>query len=286
MGAPNFFLSVVVPFFNEKDALPEFIENYKNAFKGFKRTYELVLVDDGSTDDSVSILKDICKDIRNCRIVTLASNYGREAALCAGFRYADLQYTPEDLIKLADSIHPDFPDLVAGKVINDTSGDSKCERRAENARLAIADGGRLEDSICSLRVYSKRLLERAQRISGNTFSTASLLPRIARSLKEVEVSRYPRVKGTQTLKRGVNALPNSARSSWNTVSMISAGVFAAGLVIAVASALLSYTLYDAASEMAIRIAMSILFIGVFSGLSISAISVAMRRIAISAIPLF
>src|SRR5437016_13493567 len=101
---PPVDLSLVVPVYNERDSLPVLVEEVGRALAG--RSYEIVAVDDGSTDGSLDVLKALKRDHPELHIVAFAANAGQTAAFAAGFRAArgrvivtldaDLQHDPAD----------------------------------------------------------------------------------------------------------------------------------------------------------------------------------------------
>src|SRR2546428_7665406 len=109
---PPVDLSLVVPVFNERDSLPVLVEEVARALAG--RSYEIVAVDDGSTDGSLDVLKALKRDHPELHIVAFAANAGQTAAFAAGFRAArgpvavtldaDLQNDPADIPALLDEL--------------------------------------------------------------------------------------------------------------------------------------------------------------------------------------
>ena len=103
--------SVVVPIFNEADSLPELFKRVKKVMAGTRETWELILVDDGSTDGSTDIIRRFARQDRHVRPVIFARNFGHQIAITAGWDYAlgdavvtidgDLQDPPEAIPELA-----------------------------------------------------------------------------------------------------------------------------------------------------------------------------------------
>src|SRR5207245_9822771 len=110
---PPVDLSLVVPVYNERDSLPVLVEEVARALAG--RSYEIVAVDDGSTDGSLDVLKALKRDHPELHIVAFAANAGHTAAFAAGFRAArgrvtltldaDLQNRPAALHALLGGPH-------------------------------------------------------------------------------------------------------------------------------------------------------------------------------------
>lgn len=107
-------LSVVVPCYNEKDSLEEFYDSLTKKIKEEKISYELVMVDDGSSDDTLNILKSLADKDKNVKVISFSRNFGKESAMLAGLEYAkgdyiaimdaDLQHTPEVLFNMYEKL--------------------------------------------------------------------------------------------------------------------------------------------------------------------------------------
>jgi len=115
-------LSVVIPVFNDAEALPELVDRLILVLSALKTDYEIVFIDDGSEDDSVKIIKEKLSDLPNIVLVKLKQNYGQSNAIAAGLTQArgdfvvimdsDLQDFPEDIPVLLDKIINDNTDMV------------------------------------------------------------------------------------------------------------------------------------------------------------------------------
>ncbi len=107
-------LSVVVPCYNEALSLNEFYDSLSLALKENKISYELIMVDDGSSDDTYQKLLDLNKMDKNVKIISFSRNFGKEQAMYAGLNYAsgnyvaimdaDLQHTPKTLIEMYNKL--------------------------------------------------------------------------------------------------------------------------------------------------------------------------------------
>jgi len=78
-------LSLIVPCFNEQEVLPQFYDETLCVLKQIKCDYELIFVNDGSTDNTLDVIKEICKEDKNCYYLSFSRNFGKEAAMYAGF---------------------------------------------------------------------------------------------------------------------------------------------------------------------------------------------------------
>ena len=116
-------LSVVVPLYNEEESLPELVEQLLTALRPTGERFELVLVNDGSTDGTSHVLERISAEVPELVGVLLRKNYGQTAAMAAGFDVAqgqvivsldgDLQNDPADIPQLLNKLREGF-DLVSG----------------------------------------------------------------------------------------------------------------------------------------------------------------------------
>ena len=100
-------ISIIIPIFNEKENLPQLYERLKSSSESWKEDYEIILVDDGSNDDSPKIMRTITQKDTHYKIIRFSRNFGHQAAISAGIKTAkgdaviimdgDLQDPPEEL---------------------------------------------------------------------------------------------------------------------------------------------------------------------------------------------
>ena len=117
-------ISVVAPVFNERDNLDEFISSVLKVMKAQNQTFELIIIDDGSTDGSEKLLTTAADNHLELRVLRLSRNFGQTAAIQAGFDVAkgkylvtldsDLQNDPKDITKLIKKLKEENLDLVVG----------------------------------------------------------------------------------------------------------------------------------------------------------------------------
>ncbi|SFV62776.1 Bactoprenol glucosyl transferase GtrB [hydrothermal vent metagenome] len=125
----NPMLTVVVPCHNESDTIDIFLETLEPILNGLNMPYEIILINDGSTDNTLEVMLKARESYKNIRILNLSRNFGKEAALTAGLENAkgeaiipidaDLQHPPE-LIPVFIQKWQDGYDVVAGKRVNRT----------------------------------------------------------------------------------------------------------------------------------------------------------------------
>jgi len=163
------YLSVVLPVYNEEESLELQYKAVMVALKKINRTYEIIFVNDGSTDKSAQILISIAKKDKNVKIVLFRRNFGQTAAMAAGIDYSkgevivfmdsDLQNEPEDIIRLLEKIDEGF-DVVSGWRNNrqDKWISRKLPSKIANILISKVTGVPLHDLGCSLKAYRGEIL--------------------------------------------------------------------------------------------------------------------------------
>jgi len=163
-------ISVVVPLFNEEESLSELAAWIEKVLSGENLTYEVIMVDDGSSDNSWKVIKEIAGANKNVKGIRFRRNYGKSAALYSGFREAkgdvvitmdaDLQDSPEEIPELYKMIISDGFDMVSGWkkkrydrfVKNQTS-------KFYNATARLVSGIKLHDFNCGLKAYRQKVVK-------------------------------------------------------------------------------------------------------------------------------
>ena len=163
-------LSIVVPLYNEAESLPSLVDQLLAALRPLGRSFELVLVDDGSSDDTSAVLRHLAAQTPELVAVLLRRNYGQTPAMSAGFDASrgalivtldgDLQNDPADIPLLLDRLEQGF-DLVSGwrHQRQDPAVSRKLPSRVANRLIARVTGVRLHDYGCSLKAYRRELVE-------------------------------------------------------------------------------------------------------------------------------
>jgi glycosyltransferase involved in cell wall biosynthesis len=198
-------ISVVVPLLNEEATLATLYDQLRAALDPTLDEWEVVFVDDGSTDDSYRELVRLHAANPNVRVVRLRRNFGKAAALRAGFDVArgdvivtmdaDLQDDPDEIPHLLEKLDEDY-DVVSGW---------KCDRhdpfvrrvvsRIYNGVTAFASGVRLHDMNCGLKAYRAEVLQTV-RLYGERHRFVPVLAHHAGfRVTEVPVNHRPRVNG-------------------------------------------------------------------------------------------
>ncbi|MBE9126155.1 MULTISPECIES: glycosyltransferase family 2 protein [unclassified Coleofasciculus] len=162
-------VSVVVPIYNEVESLPSLIAAISTSFNDTGLSYELICVDDGSSDGSTELLKEQVLSHPHLRGVLLRRNYGQTAAMAAGFKYAggravvtldgDLQNDPADIPLLLAKLNEGY-DLVSGwrKNRQDAALTRLLPSKIANWLIGRITGVKLHDYGCSLKAYRLELV--------------------------------------------------------------------------------------------------------------------------------
>jgi len=157
-------ISIIVPLFNEEESLPELISWIDKVMITNKFTYEVLFIDDGSTDKSWQVIKDLKKQFPSIKAHKFRRNYGKSAALYVGFDNAegdvvitmdaDLQDSPEEIPSLYKMINEDDFDLVSGwKQKRFDPLTKTIPSKFFNYIARIMSGIQLNDFNCGLKAY-------------------------------------------------------------------------------------------------------------------------------------
>ncbi len=198
-------ISAVVPVFNEKQNLPGFGAELAAALGGLNLPYEIIWVDDGSTDGSFGELAKLAAAPAQ-RALRLAKNYGQTAALAAGIAEArgewivtldaDGQNDPEDIPRLFAAAAAGV-DVVSGWRRNrqDAFFTRIVPSRAANWIISAATGVKLHDFGCTLKIYRAEILKAADLYGEMHRFLPAILGYAGASVTELEVNHRPRVNG-------------------------------------------------------------------------------------------
>ena len=190
-------LSIVVPLYNEEESLPLLVEKLLEALRPLGRSFELVLVDDGSSDGTASVLRGLSAQTPELVAVLLRRNYGQTPAMSAGFDASrgdlivtldgDLQNDPADIPMLLEQLEQGY-DLVSGwrHQRQDHAVSRLLPSKLANRLIARVTGVRLHDYGCSLKAYRRELVD--------DISLYGELHRFLPALASIEGARITEVK--------------------------------------------------------------------------------------------
>ncbi len=164
-------ISFVIPLLNEEESLPELISRIRAVALGQNWTYEVIMVDDGSTDGSWKVITDLSKEDANIHGIRFRRNYGKSAALHCGFDAAcgrvvatldaDLQDAPEEIPEMYRMIVSDGYDVVSGwkKKRKDNTFTKNIPSKLYNATARRVTGIKLHDMNCGIKAYSNEVVK-------------------------------------------------------------------------------------------------------------------------------
>ena len=163
-------ISVVVPLYNEAESLPELVEWIGRVATANRLSYEIIFVDDGSTDESWSVIERLKKSNPEIRAISFMRNYGKSAALYCGFDMAegevvftmdaDLQDSPDEIPQMRCMILEEGYDLVSGwkKKRYDPIG-KRWPSKFFNFTARLMSGIKLHDFNCGLKAYRRKVVK-------------------------------------------------------------------------------------------------------------------------------
>lgn len=164
-------LSIVVPLYNEEESLPELCSWIKSVVDQHGYTYEVLLIDDGSRDDSWKIIQTIAASNPNIKGIKFQRNYGKSAALNEGFKAAqgdvvitmdaDMQDSPDEIPELYQMIIEGGFDMVSGwkKKRYDNTLTKNIPSKLFNAVARKSSGIKLHDFNCGLKAYKRKVVK-------------------------------------------------------------------------------------------------------------------------------
>jgi glycosyltransferase involved in cell wall biosynthesis len=197
-------ISLVIPVFNEEENLPVLAGEIRDAMDPTGRPYEVIYVDDGSTDGSPAVLRSLAESDPHVRIVRQRRNHGQSAALDAGFRFArggvvvtldaDLQNDPADIPRLLERIGE--YDVVSGvRARRQDSWVRKMSSRIANGVRNKVTHESVTDVGCTLRACRTEFLRRIPVFNGMHRFLPTLLRMEGARVTEVPVNHRPRLHG-------------------------------------------------------------------------------------------
>jgi glycosyltransferase involved in cell wall biosynthesis len=200
-------LSVVIPVLNESPNIEDLYNELTTSLVGGGRSYEIIIVDDGSTDETFAKLSSLQSRDPHLRIIRFRRNFGQTAAFAAGFAFArgrlvvtadgDRQNDPADIRQMADELEREQLDIVCGwrRDRKDKMITRRLPSILANHLISWATGVKLHDYGCSLKVFRSEVVK-PLRIYGEMHR---FLPAIASQfgvrIGEMEVNHRPRTAG-------------------------------------------------------------------------------------------
>ncbi len=198
-------LSLVVPVFNEVESLPHLRERIAEVMRDHAWRYELVLIDDGSTDGSTKLIEQFAAEDSAIKGVILRRNFGKSAAMAAGFAVAagdmiitldaDLQDDPNEIPNLIAKLEEGY-DLVVGWKANRQDPLSKTlPSRIANTTTRMLSGAPVKDMNSGLKCYRAELAKRLNLYGENHRYIPVVAHYMGYRITEIPVTHHPRQYG-------------------------------------------------------------------------------------------
>jgi glycosyltransferase involved in cell wall biosynthesis len=200
------FLSLIIPVYNEEENLPILFEAVTKVMTPLKKPWEVIFVNDGSTDQSLEVLRGLAKKDQHVRVIVFRRNFGQTAAISAGIDHAkgdvvilldaDLQNDPADIPMLLSKLEEGY-DVVSGwrKDRKDNAFTRNLPSMMANGLISWVTGVHLHDYGCTLKAYRREVLDEF-RLYGETHR---FIPVFAHSvgarIAELPVHHHPRLYG-------------------------------------------------------------------------------------------
>lgn len=210
---PN--LSIIIPVFNEEDSLRELHQQITAVESESGQAFEMVFVDDGSSDQSWSILKELADSYDNIRCLRFRRNFGKAAALRAGAiettaplvmtMDADLQDDPAEIPRFIEALGDDY-DLISGwkTVRNDPLGKT-LPSKVFNWLVGVLTGVKLHDHNCGFKLYRREIFDEVK-LYGEMHRFVPVLA-TAKGFRVNEISVNHRAREHGVSKYGLERLP-------------------------------------------------------------------------------
>jgi glycosyltransferase involved in cell wall biosynthesis len=197
-------ISLVIPAYNEQEVIPELLRRVEAALKLTGRSFEVVIVDDGSTDQTPQMLQQAMHDRPWLRLVRMSRNGGQSAAFDAGFKAArgqiiatidaDLQNDPEEIARLLPML--DGQDMITGQRAKRADSAFRLwqSRMANRIRNYISQET-IQDSASSLKIYKRHCLDGIHLFNGAHRFMPTLVKMRGYTVLETPVKHSPRYAG-------------------------------------------------------------------------------------------
>ncbi len=199
-------LSVVIPVYNEEKNLPMLCQQVQEALSTLGRTYEIIVVDDGSSDGSFGVLARLHRQDPGIKVIRFCRNFGQTAALAAGFAYAsgeiivsldgDLQNDPADIPRLIAKLEEGY-DLVSGWRVNrqDPFLLRRLPSQIANRIISFNTKVKLHDYVCTLKALRKEVAKGLMLYGEMHRFIPALAGDIGAAITEIPVNHRPRQQG-------------------------------------------------------------------------------------------
>jgi undecaprenyl-phosphate 4-deoxy-4-formamido-L-arabinose transferase len=247
------YLSIVIPVFNEKENIRALHGTLTPVLSGLGRSYEIIYIDDGSTDESLALLRGLQKSDAHVVVVEFSRNFGQHAAIFAGFDQsrgevvvtldADLQNPPEAIPALVHKIEEGYDTVGGWRESRQDPFFRRFASKMVNNVISWSTGVRLRDYGCMLRAYRREIVQQMAKCSEISSFIPALANSFAKNVAEIEVPHRERAEGTSKysllrlirlnfdLMTGFSLLPIQAISAFGLLVAVAGMGFGAFLMV-------------------------------------------------------
>lgn len=206
MNKATFGISIVIPILNEEKNIESLTLNLQSVLDDLDRTYEIIFIDDGSTDKSFDILFSMTKNNSHIKVIKFARNFGQTAAIAAGVNYAkgdvivlmdgDLQNDPHDISRLLEKIEAGY-DVVSGwrRKRKDPLLSKKIPSYLANKLISFLTNVKLHDFGCTLKAYRAEVIKSIELYGEMHRFLPIYAYKTGYTIAEIEVSHHKRLFG-------------------------------------------------------------------------------------------
>jgi len=199
-------LSVVVPIFNEEENIVPLYRELKNVLEALGRGYEIIFLDDGSTDTSNEVLQRLAKDDKEIKVIQFRKNFGQTAAIAAGVEHAqgeiivtmdgDGQNDPRDIPRLLERLEQGY-DVASGwrKNRRDPLLNKRLPSALANRLISWLTRVKLHDYGCTLKAYRRDILKDVRLYGEMHRFIPAYASWVGARITEMEVAHHPRRHG-------------------------------------------------------------------------------------------
>ena len=197
-------ISFVIPVYNEEENIAMLYDELIDVINTNKFPYEIIFINDGSTDKSLSTIKDISRKNSNVKYISFKENMGQSAALAAGFTYAtgdkiitmdgDLQNNPNDIVEML-KYYGEYDMVIGWRYKRMDSLWKRFGSIVGNTFRNILTNEKIRDTGCSLKVMRTEMVKKIKMYKGMHRFLPTLMKLEGAKIKEVKVSHRARIKG-------------------------------------------------------------------------------------------
>lgn len=194
--------SVIIPVYNEQESIRPLYCRLREAMDGLGKSYEIIFINDGSTDGTFGILESLYCEKNYLSVVNFVKNQGQSAAYQEGFNRAkgeiiitmdgDLQNDPKDIPKLLYKLEEGYDAVCGWRKNRRDPFMIKFLSKIANLCRRLTLGEKLHDANCSLRVYKRESLKSIDLTGNMYYMITAILAASGCRIGEVEINHYPR----------------------------------------------------------------------------------------------